>query len=1075
MPKLSLVAACMLMVVFRVLAEPQSDPEQPSFTTLSGKELVKQLADDQTRPRAFYELMRRAQPGRHKDFSAFESHHYNSRVVVCPQDKPDDPIYLVLYGFLETEEPASSDRYGIEKANELFPPFAPTSTEKNPAIEAFTSDGRLIHPFGGNNSLEGTLADINADGAIERVDSMMYGSEFQNAIVLTVSAVKLEAQPLLCVVLNWGDDEWTYRVNDQDGDGISEIEAGPRVATGLIPKAVWKWDPSKRTYAGPTGKAGDHFRVINGAAVWEELKRLKAAKLSFPKDAEAISRDEIVSTETPTPTPAPSAGPAIPNHYVSLKNASDPDLFRFMGEGKSEFYRKLDATHTRLPEDFWTTNAKAAALAYVEANRSEKHRAQYRIAIDDRDKAKPPPRCMIAYSDVSPRCYNAVDTHYFLRVDPEESYLASAGSAASGVTFYNAVYDQPVFDLRICRLSYEDARKIADTIWWLDRVRSRENQTSDSTSRIISTGDGSSHLVVRVDSRPLIERQGSQWSDHIAERWVDDYTPEVFMNFAGFLLAKVLPEHLGKGWSRFEPAEQRPFEMRQTSRPELPDEQRKRLLDFSDQFLDWFSPGEEKISFAIVSEAARLSGEFGISSRAARLREIEASLPNPAPKKRTYSEVSAELAKLASPSDVNDPKKRKKVEARRAALEAEENAIYREFESVHPDHLRANISLALRKLATVSDLEKLRRLAVSSADEGQWALQRLAQVDQKRYADALEELTRKTGDKWKRQFFDELIRADPARAAAMARALAPDKKDALAIPAFLHLRATGAVPDERKRIATIVNLLLDPRTDWLERGQAIDALVPEQDPLHYPEPEIDNALLRVLEPGNKDSVDYAQAKACRALAARGRSEHFERIVHHLENDDFHYGWIAGALARIAQLDPARFNSQLFALVRPNLSKTNKSIPEIFWAIWSADIREAQPDLERLATQDPSEYENEKASSSGGAVSQVRGRFHLARKIVSLWSEPDPLTQAKLLATFGAMNVFVCCLEPQPERLTRLKMEMNRVSETLSPDAKASLSRFLEAIDSNPDALDPGRLDLNTVRKAVGFARKELRL
>jgi len=292
------------------------------------------------------------------------------------------------------------------------------------------------------------------------------------------------------------------------------------------------------------------------------------------------------------------------------------------------------------------------------------------------------------------------------------------------------------------------------------------------------------------------------------------------------------------------------------------------------------------------------------------------------------------------------------------------------------------------------------------------------------------------------------------------------------------LRAAGPAPNETKWLTAIIDILHDPKADWEERGRGIDALVPEGEPLHYPEHVIDKALLKLLEPGqNVDSIDYVPAKACRALAARGRTEYFDRIVQHLKttNDSSDYGWLVGALARLAQIDLSRFNPVLFALLKPELSKTNKSIPEIFWAIWSADARDAQPDLERLATYNPDEYEDEKASSSGGAVSDVRGSFHLARKIVSLWSERDVVTRGKLLIAFATTTLFECCVEPEPERLLRLKIEMNRVAERLSSGEHAALAKFLETIDSNPESVDPGHIHPDTVRKAVAFARKELGL
>lgn len=1079
MGNLPLVAIATLLVLVRFSqAKPSRDPEQAPFAKLSRKELVQHLADDKKRPRAFYELARRAEPGEYADFSAFESEHYNSRLVVCPQEQPRPPIYLVLYGFLNSSEPNGG--YRIEEASELFPPVGKSGVEEEqPAIQAFNSQGQVVKPFGSNNVLrkQGTLADINGDGMVERVDAENYGSDFNDATVLMVSAVKSKAEPLLTVVLNWGGDEWTFGLADRDSDGISEIEVGPRTAAGMRPKVVWKWDRAKRAYVGPKGEAGDHFRVVNGAAIWNELRRLKASGLTFPKDADAIAAHEHAPEQSPTSTPF--ATPNEPYRYTSLKDAPDADLFRFMAHGKSEADReRRDNNRSRLPENFWSLDPKMAALALVETNRTTEHRTRYQLAVDDREKAEPPSRCTIAFSTASARCYAAIDGHYFLRVDPDDSYLAFAGSSAAGVVFYNAAYDQPVFDMRICRLRYEEARMVARVIWWLDRVRSRMVVTDSDSNRIVSSGDGTGRLVMRVEDRVVIDRATTLWSGHLPGRWSDDFTPETFVNFAGYVIADALPARLGNTWSQFEPTEQRPSELRESSAPEYTEAERKRLHDFSERFLAWFSSKQERISLPIVGVAAQFAGNFGVTSATARLQEIEAALPPPAPPKRSFDEVSAQRSKLPHAFEIKDPKRRKRVEEQHAALDAELDAILYQEVSGSPDLLRQALAVALRKLAVANDPDRLRALAVSRSDEQQWALQCLSQRDRKRYAEALETLTRKTRGKWTRQFFAELARVDQPRAATLARELPAEKIDPLTISAFLLLRDAGPFPDETQRLVTIARMLHNPNTDWEERARAIEALVPANDPLRYPGREVDEALLKLFEPDQAhDSLTFTQDRACQALALRGRTEYFEQIAQQLEKtqDASSYGSVLNALSHLAQQDPVRFNPRLVEIVRPHLSHTNKSVPGLMWTIWGADLRGLEPDLAHLATHGPGEFEDNKARSYGGSASAVTGRFHLARKILSLWSEPDPLTRAKLLIAFTATEAEEFFRNPHPERLARMKADMNRTAGELSPDARDLLRTFVTAIDAKPDSVNEGSVQPEMIHKATALARTELRL
>jgi hypothetical protein len=212
--------------------------------------------------------------------------------------------------------------------------------------------------------------------------------------------------------------------------------------------------------------------------------------------------------------------------------------------------------------------------------------------------------------------------------------------------------------------------------------------------------------------------------------------------------------------------------MRQDSTPVYTDAERKRLEDFSKQFLAWFSTKQEKASFSIVSVAAQFAGDFGIASNAARLREIEASLPPPAPPKRSYDEVGTEKSKLPQTFQIKDPKKRKRVEERQAALDAEQDAILYEDVSDSPDILRKAVTTSLRQMAVATDVNRLNALAVSKSDDQQWALRVLARLDRKRYADALETLTRKTTGEWARQFFAALVSVDQPRAVTIARGAA---------------------------------------------------------------------------------------------------------------------------------------------------------------------------------------------------------------------------------------------------------------------------------------------------------------
>ena len=102
------------------------------------------------------------------------------------------------------------------------------------------------------------------------------------AAVFEVSVVRKQAKGIFALLYDLGDDEWSYDFADEGGDGILEIRFGPRADKGIKPQVTYRWDPKTRTYVGPKGSPGDHFRVIDPTDIWDELERLKQERLIFP-------------------------------------------------------------------------------------------------------------------------------------------------------------------------------------------------------------------------------------------------------------------------------------------------------------------------------------------------------------------------------------------------------------------------------------------------------------------------------------------------------------------------------------------------------------------------------------------------------------------------------------------------------------------------------------------------------------------------------------------------------------------------------------------------------------------------
>ena len=82
------------------------------------------------------------------------------------------------------------------------------------------------------------------DGLVERADGEACGVEDVKSVgVLHVCAVTPGLRPLLAVLYDWGEAEWSYRLTDPDHDGIMNLL---EYAFGLNPTLTndeyWKAD-----------------------------------------------------------------------------------------------------------------------------------------------------------------------------------------------------------------------------------------------------------------------------------------------------------------------------------------------------------------------------------------------------------------------------------------------------------------------------------------------------------------------------------------------------------------------------------------------------------------------------------------------------------------------------------------------------------------------------------------------------------------------------------------------------------------------------------------------------------------
>ena len=546
--------------------------------------LVKLLTEEDTRLPAFFELSHRAGLDTPDSFDAFRLGCQNPQLVLCPQGEDKSPLYVVLYEHLHQYD--HYEQLAYPPADRLFQPKDNGPVRlREVAIEAFTASGRYVMPFGGDNALDdGMMFDINRDGIIERADSTSYGlSRRKSAAVLEVSAVYEEALPLFAVVYDWDTNTWAYNFTDRDRDGIIEIELGPACGDGIDPQVTYRWDGDRKTYTGPAGSPGDHYRVIDARDIEAELRRLEKEKLTFPP-------------------------------------SKVPEMAREPGP-------------TRVPDDFWEQKPKSLALAIAEANRVPPRSEDLRLAIDDLDGLAPPNVCTIALSNIRLACGRfCPDIHYFLRCDPRGSYLAYVRQDREE-EHDPANAARTNCHLRYVPIEYGQARHVAHTIWWLNRVRSRGAGpyfTPGGSYECSTDGSGRLRLMAE-DRKERVEATGTVWLDPVSERASGLYDKETFLNLSAHLLSVVLPERLGNRWDQDNPHAATSTTRATTSAPANAEGEQARQRELATRFLAMYTPDERRISRLIARVAATAAGDRKLADALPHLRRIAAHLPQTTP------------------------------------------------------------------------------------------------------------------------------------------------------------------------------------------------------------------------------------------------------------------------------------------------------------------------------------------------------------------------------------------------------------------------------------------------------------
>jgi hypothetical protein len=161
-------------------------------------------------------------------------------VIVCHQ-RDGRPLYAVVYkGAFESDAP------GLRR------------------FELVDFDGTLVSVFEGWNFGHCDFKDLNADGVLDRLETLTYeieeGKEDVQALTLIPMTPEQKVKLRVFYRMHQENAGWDWTVVDTNGSPL-EIRLGPRdpETKELMPRAVYRWDPSRSEYVGPSGGIDEEF------------------------------------------------------------------------------------------------------------------------------------------------------------------------------------------------------------------------------------------------------------------------------------------------------------------------------------------------------------------------------------------------------------------------------------------------------------------------------------------------------------------------------------------------------------------------------------------------------------------------------------------------------------------------------------------------------------------------------------------------------------------------------------------------------------------------------------------------
>ncbi|WPJ94278.1 hypothetical protein SH580_12615 [Coraliomargarita algicola] len=662
-----------------------------------------------------------------------------------------------------------------------------------------------------------------------------------------------------------------------------------------------------------------------------------------------------------------------------------------------------------LPADFWQLSPAESMRLWIDQSRSAAHRAKFDLVLEPTEAALTPLR--LSLDDSPSQCYSTGSRHYYVSFADGDAYFASGQvRTPGGARLYDAVFSPTKYELTFATLDASMAQAVSARIGSLPQIQVEYRQDYErpkrsSMSSAWSSADGRGYLQLWATAAPDMPIVWSgtlwNWGVELAKRINFKIDQEVRLNYANSLLTRVLPQHVD------------------LSSAETDEAIEATVL----AILNRYVADASAMSQPVVQIAVEVAGERGVAVARSQIESIlsDAALPASdtsallAEKESLQQAIWAIAPKLKDygvrygQSTSHIPEAQVLIE-QRALLLAQLKAIEVSVEDQERFSFRQSLQGALLKLELAEDVDALKTWVLEERYGARWALRRLHAHYPAAYAEVLESSLQRGDHQEPGEVLNRIYIADRARGVRLAQQwIDTTDEDALFVDCFQILQRADAMPDESAQVARLIRLIRADYTNNYLRARALNLLVPQKEPMRYTDLSVDAALLYVIDPKANGFPDpgYNYTNASINLIERDAARYYPLVMRHVDlvkmpHQKEHF---LVQLASYAEELRPEDRQACFDWVRKELRFTQSNVNSLLWIVWRNDWRILTPELRAMATESVGEEESEDAVYGNTETRAISGRFHLARQILALWSEPDPMTCAKLYIAFAYQHGF----------------------------------------------------------------------